>query len=227
MVVSCDSVGTMKKRLTLFWFALFALALGSVAVAGIFKYRTHNPYDLQNGDIVFQDTNSSQGKAVKAATGSRWTHVGMVFFREGKPMVIEAVQPVRITHLSRFIARSPSSFYAMRLKDSNKHINAKTIARAESYCNKQLGKNYDLQFRWSDDKIYCSELVWKVYKEAAGIELCKPRPFKSYNLKHPTVQRIAKQRYGSVRNLPLNELAVAPSDLAESDLLVEVPKKAK
>lgn len=213
----------MKKPLTLVLLAVLTLA--SVSIAGLFKSSSHNPYQLQDGDIVFQSTNSSQGKAVKAATNSPWTHVGMVFFQNGQPMVIEAVQPVRITPLKKFISRSPSTFYAMRLKDSNKHINAQTIAKAESYCNKQLGKNYDLQFRWSDDRIYCSELVWKVYKEAGNIELCKPRPFKSYNLKHPTVQRIAKQRYGSVRNLPLNELCVAPSDLAQSPMLVEVPKK--
>jgi len=217
----------MKKSLPLILLFVFALAMGSVSIAGFFKSRTHNPYEFQNGDIVFQSTNSSQGKAVKAATNSPWTHVGMVFFRDGEPLVIEAVQPVRITPLKSFISRSPSTFYAMRLKDSHKHINAKTMARAESYCNKQLGKNYDLQFRWSDDRIYCSELVWKVYKEAGGIELCKPRPFKSYNLQHPTVQRIAKERYGSVKNLPLDELLVAPSDLAESPLLVEVPKKQK
>ncbi|MBK1829730.1 YiiX family permuted papain-like enzyme [Verrucomicrobiaceae bacterium R5-34] len=213
----------MKKPVALL--LLCALTFGSVALAGLFKSRSHNPYQLQNGDIVFQSTNSSQGKAIKAATNSPWTHVGMVFFRNGDPMVIEAVQPVRITPLKSFIARSPSTFYAMRLKNAEQHINAQTMARAEHYCNQQLGKNYDLQFRWSDDKIYCSELVWKVYKEAGGIELCQPRPFKAYNLKHPTVQRIAKQRYGAVNNLPLNELAVAPSDLAQSPLLIEVPKK--
>ena len=95
----------------------------------------------------------------------------------------------------------------------------------ERYCSSVLGKDYDLQFRWSDDKIYCSELVWKAYKHATGIELCPPRPFKSYNLKSPTVQRLVKSRYGSSGQLPLDELAVAPSDLADSPLLVEAPKK--
>ena len=32
-------------------------------------------------------------------------------------------------------------------------------------------KDYDLYFEWSDDKIYCSELVWKIYKNGADIEL--------------------------------------------------------
>jgi len=114
------------------------LVLGSLSFAGFWKSRTHNPYILQDGDIVFQETGSSQGKAVKAATDSRWTHVGMVFYQNDKPMVIEAVQPVRITSLKKFIARSPSSFYAMRLKDSHKHIQNQTITKARSYCKQQL-----------------------------------------------------------------------------------------
>jgi hypothetical protein len=27
------------------------------------------------------------------------------------------------------------------------------------------GKNYDMTFEWSDNNIYCSELIWKVYQE--------------------------------------------------------------
>lgn len=211
------------------WIASLALLVALVAMsAGFARYqkaRTFNPYDLRDGDIVFQETGGHQGVAVKAATKSRWTHVGLVFFRDGKPMVIEAMQPVRITPLASFIARNPKSFYAMRLKDADSRINADAVKKAERYCNTMLGKDYDLQFRWSDEKIYCSELVWKVYKNAVGIELCKPRPFKSYNLKDPTVQRMVKARYGDANTLPLDELAVAPSDLAESPLLVEVPKK--
>ena len=207
-------------------FIVAAVAM-SLGYASYRKAQTYNPYELQNGDIVFQETGGNQGKAVKAATNSRWTHVGLVFFRDGKPMVIEAVQPVKITPLGSFIARSPKSFYAMRLKEAQAHINRETIQKAEQYCNTMLGKNYDKQFLWSDEKIYCSELAWKAYKPSTGIELCEPRPFKSYNLKHPTVQRLVKARYGSSDHLPLEELAVAPSDLAESNLLIEAPRKVK
>ena len=216
--------GNKKFLVALFFVAVAAMM--TVAYARYQKARTYNPYALQNGDIVFQETGSQQGKAVKAATNSRWTHVGMVFFRGDKPMVIEAVQPVRVTPLGKFIARNPESFYAMRLKDAKQRITPKATRKAEQYCNQQLGKDYDLRFQWSDDKIYCSELVWKVYKEATGIELCKPRVFRTYNLQHPTVQKIIKQRYGSMRNLPMDELCVAPSDLAESKLLTEAPKRA-
>jgi len=52
--------------------------------AGLKRQQVKNPYNLQNGDIVFQDANDAQAKAVKAATNSRWPHVGIVFSMVGK-----------------------------------------------------------------------------------------------------------------------------------------------
>jgi len=196
-----------------------------VTHAGINPTKTTNPYALQTGDIVFQGTNDHQAKAVKAATNSKWSHVGIVFYYGNQPWVLEAVQPVKTTPLNRFIARSPKSFYAMRLKNSRLHINQTTIRKAKSYGRSLIGKKYDPYFQWSDDRIYCSELVWKLYKKATGITLCQPRQMRTYNLHHPAVQSIIKQRYGSMKKIPMGELMVAPSDIAQSNLLIEVPRK--
>ena len=137
-----------SKRFLVSVIFVLAAVMMSYGYARYKKEQSHNPYDLQNGDIVFQETASQQGKAIQAATKSRWTHVGMVFFRNGKPMVIEAVQPVRITPLGTFIARNPASFYAMRLKDADSKITPDVLRKAEQYCNAQIGKNYDFRFRW-------------------------------------------------------------------------------
>ncbi len=63
-------------------------------------------------------------------------------------------------------------------------------------------------------------MVWKIYKNAAGIELSKLRELKDFNLENPQVQIILKERYGN--NIPLEEKVVAPSDLADSNLLKTV-----
>ncbi len=42
-----------------------------------------------------------------------------------------------------------------------------------------------------------------------------------------SVQTLIKKRYGSMSKLPMNELAVAPSDIARSSLLIEVPRKSR
>ena len=214
---------SMITKASLLCILLLSAALTSYAEIKI--PRPTKPYDIQNGDIVFQGGNGPQAKAVQAATNSPWSHVGLVFFNQGKPWVIEAVQPVKTTLLANFIARNPRAFYAMRLKEAHKHINATTTLKAQQYSTQLIGKDYDPYFQWSDDRVYCSELVWKVYKHATGIELCKPRLLSSYNLHHPTVLKLINKRYGSMSKLPMNELTVAPSDIAQSNLLIEVPRK--
>ena len=88
------------------------------------------------------------------------------------------------------------------------------------YGEKQLNKEYDLYFEWSDSKMYCSELVWKIYKKGAGIEISPLRKLKSFKLDNPAVRRILQQRYGN--KIPYDENVVAPSQLAESDKLITV-----
>ena len=83
-----------------------------------------------------------------------------------------------------------------------------------------IGKPYDLRFEWSDTKMYCSELVWKIYQSGAGITLAKPRAMESYRLGHPTVRALVTARWGDSVNW--KEQMVAPSDLAQSTLLTTV-----
>jgi hypothetical protein len=88
------------------------------------------------------------------------------------------------------------------------------------YGKQFLGKEYDAYFEWTDNRIYCSELVWKIYKNGAGIELSKLKQLKDFNLNDERVQKILKERYGN--EVPLEEKVVAPSDLVDSDLLKTV-----
>lgn len=188
------------------------LTIGSVAVA---------EQALREGDVVFSGSERGQGEAIIAATGSPYTHCGIVFLREGKLMVLEAVQPVGVVSLEDFKSRSlPGSFLARRLKTPlvpASYQNARTWAEA------QIGKNYDGRFLWDDGNLYCSELVWKVYQRA-GVELCAPRRFRDYDLEKPSVKKLIEQRFGGMARVPLDEKVVAPSDLAVSALLVDISR---
>ena len=82
------------------------------------------------------------------------------------------------------------------------------------------GKDYDDHFSWSDDKMYCSEFVWKVYDRAADVQLTEPRELRSFDLSNPVVQMKLMETYGD--NIPLHEPVVAPSDLIKSPLLKRV-----
>jgi hypothetical protein len=197
--------------------ALLTLALAGIAAA-------EAPYALQEGDILFHGTPGQQADAIRGATGSPYTHCGVVFSENGRLMVLEAVQPVRTTTVEEFQNRGTTgTFLAKRLKSPP---DAAGIEKAKDWARKQLGLNYDARFQWGDDKLYCSELVWKVF-DKAGVKLCEPRRFQDYKLDHPAVKPVIEQRYGSADKLPKDEPVVAPSDLAESDLLVEVPRVEK
>ena len=90
----------------------------------------------------------------------------------------------------------------------------------KDYSQQFDGKDYDAFFEWTDNRIYCSELIWKIYKNAANIELSKLQQLKDFNLTDERVQKILKERYGN--DIPLEEKVVSPSNLVESDLLVTV-----
>ncbi len=203
-----------------------ALGLSTLSASAGSKLSRPTPihYDLQEGDIVFQGNAGPQSDAVRAATGSPFTHCGLVFKQGDKFMVMEAIQPVQVTPLERFIERSqPGSFHAKRLKQP---INHASLAKGRDWAAKQAGLPYDLHFRWDDQTLYCSEFVWKAY-EKAGVRLCEKRPFRTYDLEAPAVKQIIDQRYGGIDKLPLDEPAVSPGDLAASPLLVEVPRLSK
>jgi hypothetical protein len=205
--------------------ALAALLLAASLLATGFTFKKsaprEAPYALQEGDIVFHGSAGEQCDAVREATGSPYTHCGVVFEKDGRLMVLEAVQPVRVTPVEAFQQRSlPGTFHARRLKQA---ADPAAIAKAKAWGAKQTGRNYDYLFGWDDGALYCSELVWKAYAKA-GIELCPPRRFHDYRLDAPKVKAIITRRYGSAAKLPRDEPVVAPGDLAESPLLAEVPR---
>ncbi|MES2863135.1 MAG: YiiX family permuted papain-like enzyme [Bacteroidota bacterium] len=180
-----------------------------------------NTTEFQNGDIIFQTSESQQCEAVRIATNSKFSHCGIIFIENGKTYVYEAVQPVKITPFESWISHGRDSKYVVkRLKKSGTQLSEEQLSEMKKYGEKMLDKNYDIYFGWSNSEIYCSELVWKIYKNGANIELCNTKELKDFNLDNPIVQRIMYQRYGT--QVPLHEKVVAPSQLHESELLETV-----
>ena len=180
-----------------------------------------SPPSFREGDIIFQVTISPQSEALQFATGSKYTHCGILLEHNKKMHVFEAIRTVSWTPLEEWIARGVDGHYVlMRIKDPALRPDAATLAAMKKAGLPMAGKPYDLLFQWSDDKIYCSELVWKMYERGAGIALSEPHTFREYHLDNPLVRAIIEERYG--HGINLDERAVAPSDLMESELLETV-----
>lgn len=172
----------------------------------------------QDGDIVFHESTSRQSPIIKLAQHSKWTHCGIVFHIGDKAYVYEAVDPVRYTPLKDWVARGKDGVYcAKRLKSP---LSASSIEKMKTVGAKYKGKHYDTLFQWSDNRMYCSELIWKIYFEGAGIEVCKPNHFSDYSISHPRVKKLIKERYGD--KFDPSEQIVSPQAIFKSKLLKEV-----
>jgi len=147
--------------------------------------------------------------------------MGMLVRAKNTWMVFEAVQPVRLTPLPEWVARGQGGHVVIkRLKDADRRLDGATLLRMRKIGTRFLGKPYDLTFEWDDRRIYCSELVWKIYKEGAGIELGTLQKLKDFDLSHPVVRKKMRERYGS--SIPMDEPVISPQTLFESPLLVMV-----
>ncbi len=176
---------------------------------------------LKEGDIVFQESVSEQARAIKLATHSRYTHAGVLFRYGGRLRVLEAVQPVKVTDFNVFIGRGVNRhFVVKRLKDRDSLIDDAVIAEMKRVGNSYLGKDYDIYFEWSDGRMYCTELIWKVYNRALGIEVGALQKLKDFDLSHPHVKNLMKKRYGS--RIPYDEPVISPKSMFAAESLETV-----
>jgi hypothetical protein len=177
--------------------------------------------EFQNGDLIFQTGSSNFSRAIKLATKSEFSHMGILFEEDGKWYVFEAVQPVRATPLKDWIDRGVGDKYRVkRLENASEVITPEVQLEMRKIGSAQIGKDYDSAFNWSDEEMYCSELVWKIYQRAAKIRIGEPQPLKTYDLSHELVKLQLNKIHGS--DWPLDEPMISPQAMFESSLLESV-----
>jgi hypothetical protein len=123
----------MKKSKYLFPVITFLLSFGCALFVAL-KVFPNNPFSptktkeentlqtkIQDGDIIFQTSQSPQCEAVRIATNSKFSHCGIIYDINGKWFVFEAVQPVKLTPFNEWIQHGKESKYLVkRLKNSHK-----------------------------------------------------------------------------------------------------------
>ena len=219
-------------------FLIFGL-LGLILIGGLYakgkfydpKHRLDNAKievkqladndEIKNGDLIFQTSLSGQSKAIQLATKSKYSHCGLIYKDGNEFYVFEAVQPVKRTPLDKWIARGKDGKYVIkRLKNAGQVLNSSTLTKMKQVGDQFNGKNYDLAFEWSDEKIYCSELIWKIYQRATGIEIGKLEKLSDFDLTNEAVKQKMKERYGD--KIPTNEIVISPAAIFDSELLMTV-----
>lgn len=152
----------------------------------------------KEGDIIFQISDSRQSNMIQMATMSPWPHCGIIVEKGKELYVLEASNVVKLTPLQQWIAkgRCGGLHKVRRVFDKPVKVSYK----------KYLDKKYDLAFKMGNGKFYCSELVWIIYKEQFGTELCMPKRIREYHIS------LFKDQIKK-RGIDINGYAVAPCDL--------------
>lgn len=210
----------MKSKIIFSGLGILLIIASFVLFSSTTNHSSIDTGKLKTGDVIFQSTNSRQCEAVKRATNSKFSHVGMVIKNAQGTFVLEAVEPVSLTPINTWISRGQKKYYEVKTPVQGLIITPSVQKKLDSLSEIYLTKHYDLHFNWSDEKLYCSELVWKIYKNIFNISLCEPKKMKDFNLNDPLVKIILNERYGN--NVPLEDTVVAPEDLYLSTKLKDI-----
>lgn len=191
---------------TLLAFIAFGWAYGRAYVA----YWNYSP---QEGDILFQSLPHSRlVNAIEGVSQSPYSHCGIATRQDGKWVVYEAYRNVEVTPLREFVFRGRNQGFAVyRFKASYQQYIPATIESAKKY----LGRPYDARYRMDDDRIYCTELIYKAYRQSSGQQLGKLARLGDLNW-HPFEDTIKHFENGPV---PLDREMITPKDMAEASQL--------
>ena len=147
--------------------------------------------------------------------------MGIVYLQEGEALVYEAVEPVKLTPLDSWIERGEGGrFVVRRLEHADEVLTPEALKRMLEVGTTFEGKHYDLYFEWSDDRIYCSELVWKIFKRALEVEVGELQTVNDFDLTDPGVQAKIRERWGGPP--PPDEVVISPVAIFNSPNLVTV-----
>ena len=191
----------MKNLVFVFSFIPLVFAFGS--------------YEPKEGDLYFQSLpRNAVINAIEGASESLYSHCGILVRKGGEWFVLEAIGPVRETPLAKWINQARDRHYDV-FRLGEKH--AENIPNFIKAARKYLGRPYDIRYRMDDEKIYCSELIFKGYRDATGEQLGKLVKFGDLKWERHVSIIIAIE--GSI---PVNRIMITPRHLSEAKQLEKV-----
>lgn len=182
---------------------------------------------LRSGDIVFQDSSPHSGQAgpIKALTRSDWSHCGIYFERpNGGPIVVDGNGRGDAVSWQNWRDNGAGGrFAAYRLRNQ---LSDEQVRGLRTAATRYDGRPYDFKFAWGDAEIYCSELIWKAYRDALGLEVGRIQRLKDFDLRSPLALPLIKRDRGwgsvAIAEAHGDERVVSPQAIADSNLLERI-----
>ena len=182
------------------------------------KAKKSHQYQPRAGDVLFQALPKTIDlvEAIEGVTLSNYSHCGVVVKnKSGNWEVFEAIGLVGSVPLESWTTRGRGrKFAAYRLRDEHTAEIPKFLGALPKYALRP----YDARYRMDDDFIYCSELVYKAYRDATGKPLGKLVRLGDMNWR-PHVATIRKYEGGPP---PLDRKMITPIDLSKATQLKKV-----
>lgn len=179
---------------------------------------------LRPGDVLLQPLNCWACTLIEEEEETRFSHIGVVIATAPAVIVAEAYGKVQAVPLSVFDAKTERRQAILVLRFRNPELQMRLVDESPRlqalYRSDFDGAEYDSAFRWNNfdgsgrEKLYCSELVTKLFQAFAGVEIGVKRM-------HFTKNREAWERFfkGQVPDgLPGN----SPEDFRRSKWFYEV-----
>lgn len=198
-----------------------AILVGVCVYRNVFSLFQLRAYEPREGDILFQSLPRGElVDAIEGITSSPWSHCGVLMRIDGHWQVVESIGIVRRTPLALWIMRGRSGrFEAYRhsspvFQSSETRLHESLAPALDAY----MGRPYDFRYAPGDNEIYCSELVFKAYRDALGVELGNWEELGQLNWR-PFETFIRSMEGGPV---PLHRRMITPVGITRSPLLRRV-----
>lgn len=127
---------------------------------------------LKAGDILLQPLNCWVCKLIEKQENSIYSHMAIVLKVEGKKVLVaHAWDKVKAVDLNEFNAMTRDGGKLM----VRRHVSKRSFEDLyDLYMTYFDGVEYDKEFLWNNDKLYCSEFVYKLFNIVTD-ELTPPK----------------------------------------------------
>ncbi|MEA1954136.1 MAG: YiiX/YebB-like N1pC/P60 family cysteine hydrolase [Campylobacterota bacterium] len=131
---------------------------------------------IKEGDIIFRKEDSFLSNRFEKMDGRGFSHIGIVYIKEKYPYVLhiernDKKNDLKVVKIETFLNKS-TKYKIKRLKGIYNTTNMTKKIKKILLINPRFDFYFDLS---TDNTLYCTELIYKLYKETYGITLTTER----------------------------------------------------
>jgi uncharacterized protein YycO len=207
--------------------SITAICLIVIGIAGCRS--NSDKISLRPGDLLFSDSDCGPlcdaiEKVTKGYQGANLSHVGITANAANNRMiVIEAASKGVVTvDLQEFLNRNTDAnglprIIVGRLKKPYRHLIPAAIKEAENL----KGRPYDKKFEIGNDKYYCSELIYEIFRKANyGRPIFELKPMTFSDPQTGRILPVWRQYFAALGiDVPEGKLGINPGSISRSPVL--------